>query len=85
MKRFLFLLVCLLVGANTLVHAQLSTKENPISFSFSIDSLKSIDYRIMPALDMKKIEAEDLVDEQCSQGDSPSVSIKFAETIDYQY
>ena len=41
MKRFLFLLlVCLLVGANTLVHAQLSTKENPISFSFSIDSLK---------------------------------------------
>ena len=49
---------------NTIVHAQLSTNEKPVSFSSLSSSLESIDSKIMPMLDMKKIEAEDMEDEE---------------------
>lgn len=64
MKRFTLLLTFLCIGMNTIVHAQLSTNEKPVSFSSLSSSLESIDSKIMPMLDMKKIEAEDMEDEE---------------------
>ena len=63
-KRVFLLFAYFWLCVNIGVHAQLSTNEKPVSFSLPSGSLGSIDSKRMPMLDMEKIKAEDLEDEQ---------------------
>lgn len=64
-KRFSIFLLFVLVYAD--IHAQLSTNENPVSYSLRskpVETSRQLPKVIMPELDMSKIEKEDKEDEE---------------------